>query len=178
MAEMIDGAQTVAEPAPADPAATPRTFTQEEVSALCAKEAGRAERAILKQFGLSSKDGISDLLSQIQTAAGAASALQTVTGERDTYKSKYESACAELSGLKNTAELAKYGITDPDEAEFYAYKIGKLTGEGKDFAGAAAEYFAQHPVNRARVTLMHEGGGDGKTNTLNDRVNRMLRGEP
>lgn len=161
----------------AEPAAEPRTFTQEEVSSLCAREAGKAERTILKQFGLNSKDGISDLLTQMQASAGAAAALQTATTERDDYKAKYESAFAELTSLKNVAELSKYGVTDAEDAEFYVYKIAKMTGKNKTFAEAAAEYFGEHPINRARVSLMHESGGATTSNTLNERMNRMLRGE-
>lgn len=169
---------TTAEPTPA-PAAEPitRTFTQEEVSTLCAREAGRAERAILKQFGLTDKSGIADLLSQVQAAAGAASALQTATGERDNYKAQYEQALTELNGYKNAAVLAKYGVADPDDVDYYTYKIGKRVTKDKDFEAVAKEYFEEHPANAGRIQLAPDTKGNTNVNTLNDMINKRLRGE-
>lgn len=155
----------------------PRTFTQEEVSTLCAREAGRAERAILKQFGLTDKAGIADLLSQIQAASGASTALQTATGERDTYKAQLDETRAKLTAYENAAVLAKYGVTDPDDAEFYSFKVGKMVTKEKDFSKAAEEYFKDHPVNAGRIQLAPENKGNSGINFLNDMINKRLRGE-
>ena len=106
-----------------------RTFTQDEVSALCAREAGKAERAILKQLGLAGKSELAGFVERIQHSANTDTALSTVTGERDSYKAKYESAVAELTTIKNAAELAKYGVTDSEDAEYYAFKIGKMVSK-------------------------------------------------
>lgn len=154
-----------------------RTFTQDEVSALCAREAGKAERAILKQLGLSDKSGLTDLVQKIQRASNTDTALTAVTGERDSYKAKYESALSELTTLKNTAELAKHGVTDPDDAEYYSFKIGKMVDKNKDFATAAKEYFSEHPFNSARVSVVSENKGGGNISNLNDMINKKLRGE-
>ena len=154
-----------------------RTFTQDEVSALCAREAGKAERAILKQLGLAGKSELAGFVERIQHSANTDTALSTVTGERDSYKAKYESAVAELTTIKNAAELAKYGVTDPEDAEYYAFKIGKMVSKDKDFAAAAAEYFQAHPFNTARVSVVTENRGGGHTGNLNDMMNKKLRGE-
>ena len=154
-----------------------RTFTQDEVSALCAREARQAERAILKQFGLSDKSGLADLVQKIQRASNTDTALTAVTGERDSYKTKYEAALSELTTLKNTNELAKYGVTDPEDAEYYAFKIGKMVSKDKDFAAAAAEYFQVHPFNTARVSVVTENRGGEHTGTFSEMMNKKLRGE-
>ena len=128
MAEANTPAQNAADPA------EPRTFTQEEVNTMCAREAGRTERALLKQLGLADKSGLADLLTQVQTAQSMGQSLQTVTGERDDYKQKYEDTLAGLNALKNTQTLASYGVTEADEQEFMAFKIGTLVTDKKDFA--------------------------------------------
>ena len=91
MAETIATTQT-------DPAAEePRTFTQEEVSKLCAKEAGRAERAVLKILGIDSKDALEEYAARYQAAAGAQESLTRVTAERDSFKEKLELAQNKLA---------------------------------------------------------------------------------
>ena len=170
--------ETAAQPTNTEPAENnTRTFTQEEVSALCAREAGKAERAILKQLGLAGKSELAGFVERIQHSANTDTALSTVTGERDSYKAKYESAVAELTTLKNTAELSKYGVTDADDAEYYSFKIGKMVDKNKDFATAAKEYFSEHPFNPARVSVVSENKGGGNISNLNDMINKKLRGE-
>lgn len=169
--------ETTAQSTNTEPAENTRTFTQDEVSTLCAREAGKAERAILKQLGLSDKSGLADLVEKMQRATNTDTALTAVTGERDSYKTKYESALSELTTLKNTAELAKYGVTDPEDAEYYSFKIGKMVDKNKDFATAAKEYFGEHPFNSARVSVVSENKGGGNISNLNDMINKKLRGE-
>lgn len=159
-----------------DPA-EPRTFTQEETTALCAKEAGRAERAILKAFGLKDKGEIQGLLERLSAADEATKSLTTITTERDQYREKYESTNAAYTALQQRNALAGYGITDPEEQEFLAFKIGKMVDKDKDFSAAAKSYFEQHPITRASVKLNAEGGEAPKTNTLNELINKKLRGE-
>lgn len=172
---MEENVRTAAEQTTAEPAAETRTFTQEEVNTMCAREAGKAERAILRQFGLASKDGISDLLTQLQAAQSTAESLRNITGERDDFKAKYDNAYAELSSLKNAQVLAAHGITDNDEQEFYAFKIGKMVTDKKDFAAAAKEYFEEHPVNKARVQLAVEHGTASIDNNENAQINAAIR---
>lgn len=174
MAEMNE---TTVQSTNTEPAETTRTFTQDEVSSLCAREAGKAERAILKQLGLTDKSGLADLVERVQRATNTDTALTAVTGERDSYKTKYEAALSELTTLKNTAELSKYGVTDPDDAEYYSFKIGKMVDKNKDFATAAKEYFSEHPFNSARVSVVSENKGGGNISSLNDMINKKLRGE-
>lgn len=169
--------ETTAQSTNTEPAENTRTFTQDEVSTLCAREAGKAERAILKQLGLSDKSGLADLVERMQRATNTDTALTAVKGERDNYKTKYEAALSELTTLKNTTELAKYGVTDADDAEYYSFKIGKMVDKNKDFATAAKEYFSGHPFNSARVSVVSENKGGGNISNLNDMINKKLRGE-
>ena len=91
---------------------------------------------------------------------------------------RFGSAIAlELSALKNAKTLTAYGVTDGDEQEFLVYKISKLAVNGKTFEDAAKEYFAAHPRSRVSVQLTPQQQGAAPTTTLNDKINRMLRGE-
>ena len=159
-----------------DPA-EPRTFTQEETTALCAKEAGKAERAILKAFGIKDKSEIQELLDKLSNAEETKNSLSTVTTERDQYKEKYESTNTAYIALQQKSTLAGYGVTDPEEQEFLAFKIGKMVDTETDFATAATAYFKDHPMTHASVKLNVEGGDTPKTATLNEIINKKLRGE-
>ena len=160
-----------------DPAGNPRTYTQEECNAIAAKEAGRTDRGWLKLLGVGSKDEVQTVLDQIK-AAGVLSARATqAEKDRDELRTKYDAAALELSALKNAKTLATYGVTDGDEQEFLAYKIGKLAVNGKSFEDAAKEYFAAHPRSHASVQLAPQQQGAAPSTTLNDKINRMLRGE-
>lgn len=161
----------------ADPAVNPRTYTQEECNAIAAKEAGRTDRQWLKLLGVSSKDDVPGILEQIK-ATGAISARATqAEKERDELRQKYDTAALELSAMRNAKTLAGYGITDEEEQEFCAYKIGKLAVDGKSFEDAAKEYFEEHPYRRVSVQLMPPQQGKMPASGLNERINAKLRGE-
>lgn len=161
----------------ADPAVNPRTYTQEECNAIAAKEAGRTDRAWLKLLGLNSKDEVQGTLDQIK-AAGVLSARATqAEKDLDELRKKYDTAALELSALKNAQTLSGYGVTDDDERELLAYKIGKQAVNGKSFEDAAKEYFEAHPRSRVTVDLAPRQQGNAPSSTLNDRINKQLRGE-
>lgn len=158
-----------------EPAAEPRTFTQEEVNTLCAKEAGKAERAILRQLGLTSRDEIATVLDRLNEAETSAATIQNLTNQRNEWETKYNTTLTELATLKNTNILAKHGVTDPDEQEFYAFKIGKMTTAEKDFETAASEYFEAHPINRASVELSRISNTATRTGGENNDINAAIR---
>lgn len=161
----------------ADPAANPRTYTQEECNAIAAKEAGRTDRGWLKLLGVGSKDEVQTVLDQIK-AAGVLSARATqAEKDLDELRKKYDTATLELSALKNAQTLSGYGITDDDERELLAYKIGKQATNGKSFEDAAKEYFEAHPRSRVSVQLGPQQQGSAPSSSLNERINAKLRGE-
>ena len=164
----------------ADPAANPRTYTQEEVSAIAAKEAGRTDRSWLKLLGLSSKDEVQATVDKIKAADALSTRAAAAEQERDTLRGKLETASAQLATLQNAQTLTRFGVTDDDEQEFLAYKIGKLAVEGKSFENAAKEYFEVHPRAlgpRVSVQLAPPQQGQAPMTGLHDKINRLLRGE-
>lgn len=160
-----------------DPAGNPRTYTQEECNAIAAKEAGKTDRYWCRVLGISSRDEVQGTLDQIK-AAGVLSARAT-QAEKDLgeLRQKYDAASMELSALKNAKILAAYGVTDADEQDFLVYKISKLAVDGKSFEDASKEYFEAHPRSRVSVQLAPQQQGTPPQSTLNEKINRMLRGE-
>lgn len=154
------------------PAQNEKTFTQDEVNRLCAREAGKAQRAILRKLNLSSEDELSSLLDNAERGKGV-NALQS---QLDELNNKYSTAMTELNLLKNAKVLAKYGVTDADMQEFYAYKIGKLVDDKKDFAAAAEEYFKDHPLTKGHVEVSVPGSSASNTaNDANKAINDAIR---
>lgn len=168
MAETIATTQT-------DPAAEePRTFTQEEVSKLCAKEAGRAERAVLKILGIDSKDALEEYAARYQAAAGAQESLTRVTAERDSFKEKLELAQNKLAQKEQETILAGYGIPY-DDMDYFLFKVRQGVTDEKEFSAAAKEYFERHPYSRASVQLTAPTGqhaDPGGNEQINDAIRR------
>lgn len=153
------------------PAQNERTFTQDEVNRLCAREAGKAQRAILRKLNLSSEDELSVLLDNAEKGKNS-TGLQSQFDELNT---KYSNAMAELNLLKNAKVLSKYGVTDDDMQEFYAYKIGKLVDDKKDFAAAAEEYFKDHPLTKGHVEVSVPGSQQTSESNPNKKINDFIR---
>ena len=153
------------------PVQNERTFTQDEVNRLCAREAGKAQRAILRKLNLSSEDELSVLLDNAEKGKNS-TGLQSQFDELNT---KYSNAMAELNLLKNAKILSKYGVTDDDMQEFYAYKIGKLVDDKKGSASAEDEYFKGHPLNRGHVEVSTPGSHQHFDDKTNKRINDFIR---
>lgn len=155
------------------PVQNEKIFTQDEVNRLCAREAGKAQRAILRKLNLSSEDELSVLLDNAEKGKNSAS-LQT---QLDELTRKYSDAEKELTVLKNAKVLSKYGIDDEEMQEFYAYKIGKLVDDKTDFATAAEGYFKDHPTkNKGHVEVSVPGSSASNTaNDANKAINDAIR---
>lgn len=154
------------------PVQNEKTFTQDEVNRLCAREAGKAQRAILRKLNLSSEDELSVLLDNAEKGKNSAS-LQT---QLDELTRKYSDAEKELTVLKNAKVLSKYGIDDEEMQEFYAYKIGKLVDNKTDFATAAEGYFKDHPTNKGHVEVSVPGSSASNTaKDANKAINDAIR---
>lgn len=161
----------------ADPAANPRTYTQEECNAIAAKEAGRTDRQWLKLLGISSKDDVQSILDQVKSTGIISARATQAEKERDELRQKYDATSLELAAMRNAKVLTDHGVIGDDEQEFFAYKIGKLAVDGKSFEDAAKEYFKEHPYSKVSVQLMPPQQGKIPASGLNERINAQLRGE-
>ncbi len=139
-----------------------RTFTQSEVDALIAKRLDRERKKYPAEEELAAfRDWRENQTEQRNL-------LETLTKERDQAKS-------ELERLRRENFLLGKGVAAED-ADYYAYKIGKLATDGVDFEQAAEKFLAERQeARRYRVETGAYLGG-GRTASANDAMNELLRG--
>ncbi len=117
-----------------------RTFTQEQLDAIIARERSKATKGWFSAEQMAAKD----------------TSISSLTTERDNARNELATTRAELDALKNEKFLAGKGV--PSEMlEFYAFKIGKLVTDKKTFEQAAEEYLKDNPP--AGTVRMSTGGG-------------------
>lgn len=138
-----------------------RTYTQEQLDAIIDRAQKRATKGLFTPEQMQAKD----------------TTIATLTGERDAANADKAALQAELDELKHEKFLAGKGVP-ADMREFYAYKIGKLVTEGKNFEAAAEEYIKDNPP--AGTVRMSTGGGVGggshQPPSNNDVMNALIRG--
>lgn len=138
-----------------------RTYTQEQLDAIIDRAQKRATKGLFTPEQMQAKD----------------STIATLTGERDAANADKAALQAELDELKHEKFLAGKGVP-AEMREFYAYKIGKLVTEGKNFEQAAEEYLKDNPP--AGSVRMSTGGGvsgtgGGKPQSSNEKMNAIFR---
>ena len=156
-------------PAPAEP--EERTYTQAQLDAIVNRKVQKATQGLFTADDMAAKD----------------ETIKTLTTERDTSKSEYEKLQGKVTAMEQEKILAKYGITGED-AEYYAFKIGKLNAEEnakatkdserKTFEQTAEKYFKDKPQNKVRVDLGGTLGGKPakQQENTNDQMNALIRG--
>ena len=157
------------QPAPAapqqqqqEPASALRTFTQEQLDAIIARERTKATKGWFSKEQMDAKD----------------STIATLTTERDAANADKAKLQAELDGYKNEKFLVSKGVP-ADMVDFYAFKIGKLVTADKTFEQAAEEYIKDNPPS-GTVRMSTGGGvsGGGETKPdLNATMNDIIRGK-
>ena len=139
-----------------------RTFTQEQLDAIIARERSKATKGWFSAEAMAAKDN----------------SITTLTSERDAAKAENAKLKAELDGYKNQKFLAEKGVP-ADMLEFYAFKIGKLVSDDKPFNKAAEEYLKDNPpAGTVRMSTgggVNQGGGS-QSQKPNDIMNALIRG--
>lgn len=147
-----------------------KTFTQDELNRVGAKEKKQGEAAILKELGLSSKEelaSIKEILAAHEQAKASKMTVADLQKALDDLKSKSESekaaVLAEAMQAKQEAWVAKQGIPD-DMADFYLFKINKqMAADDSDFETAATKYLKANPVEAKQDNKIPMWGGGGST---------------
>ena len=147
------------------------TFTQAEVDALISKEKARAVAKATK--GMPSEEELTAYRTWKDGQAGEKDRWDKLTGERDTLAGKLTAAEAERDQLKRDLYLAQKGLTG-EEAEFIAFKAGKMVDDKKTFEQAVDELTADRKKTTFDWTAP-VGGGISKTGE-NDLMNALIRG--
>lgn len=106
-------------------------------------------------------------------AASLAKQLKTKTTEAETAAGTLSTTQAELEALKRSYYVASKGLTG-DEAEFIAFKAGKMVSDKVTFEQAVDELTADRKKTTFDWTAP-VGGGKPKTGE-NDVMNALIRG--
>ena len=151
------------------PEPTPeKTFTQAEVDAMIGKRLAKAMK------GMPSEEELTAYRTWQAGQAGEKERWDKLTGERDTLAGKLTSTESERDQLKRELYVLKKGVTG-EEAEFIAFKAGKMVDDKTTFERAVDELTADRKKTSFDWTAP-VGDGKASTMTLNERINRELRG--
>ena len=141
-----------------------RTFTQAEVDALIGRRLAKAMK------GMPGEEDLSAFRAWQKERREQSEELEAVKKERD-------EARAELERSRRERLLMGKGL-NAEEAEFYAFKLGRLVTEERSFEQAAEDFFREaRPAGRMRVELGARLGGDGRPATANETMNSLIRGK-
>lgn len=140
-------------PAPAPEPAPEKTFTQAEVDAMIGKRLAKAMK------GMPSEEEMTAYRTWKDGQADEKARWDNLTGERDQ--------------LKRDLYLAQKGLSG-EEAEFIAFKAGKMVDDKKTFEQAVDELTADRKKTTFDWTAP-VGGGKPKTGE-NDVMNALIRG--
>lgn len=149
-----------------------KTFTQTEVDAIVVKRLAKAMKGMPDEAELTAFRGWKENQQTEQER------WNTLTTERDTARNELSSARAELEQMKREKILISKGVST-DDVDYYAYKIGKMVTDEKDFEQAATEFFAEKEHNSTSTVKVSFGGGfgdGGVKKSANDEMNALIRG--
>lgn len=154
-------------PAPVPEPSPEKTFTQEEVDAMIGKRLAKAMK------GMPSEDELTAYRSWKEGKAGEKERWDKLTGERDSLSAKLGTAESERDQLKREVYVLKKGLTG-DEAEFIAFKAGKMVDDKTTFEQAVDALTADRKKTTFDWTAP-VGGGKPQTGE-NDVMNALIRG--
>lgn len=157
-------AATPQEPAPE------KTFTQAEVDTIVSKRLAKATK------GMPSEEEITAYRAWKDSQQSEKEKMDAIVKERDENKAALAAAQEELEQHKREKFLLSKGV-NPDDVDYYAYKIAKLVDEKTDFEAAAQQVLAdQKPSNAMRVDLGGSVGGGQPQKNPNEQMNSLIRG--
>lgn len=139
-----------------------KTFTQAEVDALISKRLAKERKN--------------------QPSAEELTAFRAWKQEQDGGKDEtatredLDSALAELEMARRESYLLRKGV-DPEDVDYYVYRISKEMDGETDFEDAAKEYFKTHKTRssvRMDTGARLNGGNSGKK-SFNEQMNELIR---
>ena len=88
-----------------------------------------------------------------------------------------ENALQRVRQLERERWLLSQGVPEED-LDYYAFKIGSLVTSEKDFAAAAKDYLRERRLRPDGIsTAAALGGRISKAPSVNETMNRLIRGE-
>ena len=137
-----------------------RTFTQAEVDELINRRMARVKK------GLPSDEEL--------TAYREWKAKQNPEQHKSATQEELDSALADMEMTRRENYLLRKGI-DPDDVDYYVYRISKSMDGETDFEDAAEDYLKKHKKNSVRMDTGARLNGGAKAKTGNEAMNDIIR---
>ena len=145
-----------------------KTYTQEEVDQMISKRLARERR------GQPTTEELTEFREWKKT--------QKTPAEKEAdAQEELKAARSDAETLKRENYLLRQGVSDED-LDYYAFKIGKLVTEDKDFETAAKEFLKEHkPDKKGSASVRVDFGSrlnssnNGGRNTSSEQMNSLLR---
>lgn len=155
-------------PVPVPDPVPEKTFTQAELDAVVGKRIAKVMK------GMPDETELAAFRNWKESQKTEKERWDTLTNERDTAKNELSIAKAELEQMKREKILLNKGVSEED-VEYYAFKIGKLVTEEKDFSKAAEEFFKENAPKSVRIDVTGGFGGGKDKPSANNTMNALLR---
>lgn len=140
-----------------------RTFTQEEVDEIVSKRIARERK------NLPSAEELNEYREWKKS--------QTPKADDTPTQSDLDSALAEMEMTRRENYLLKQGI-DPEDVDYYVYKISKSMDGETDFEDAAKEFLKTHKSRTRSAVTIDTGARLNSGNvkkSLNEQMNDIIR---
>ena len=140
-----------------------RTFTQAEVDALISRRLAKERK------GQPSAEELSAFRAWQKEQNGG-------KDEESATQSDLDSALADYEMARRENYLLRKGV-DPEDVDYYVYRISKSMDGETDFEDAAKEFFKTHKTrNSVRMdTGARLNGGNGGKKSFNEQMNELIR---
>lgn len=157
-------------PAPTPELSPEKTYTQAEMDSIIGKRLAKAME------GMPGDEELSAFRAWKESRRTEREKWESLQRERDESKSALAAAQTELEQFRREKFLLGKGVS-ADDADYYAFKIGKLVTDTVDFEKAAAMYLKDNPpAGTVTVDLSAPLGGGQPAKTENEMMNSLIRG--
>ena len=172
-ASMTDGGSGAQGAASAEPE---KKYTQAELDAAIGQRLARERR------GMPSQEELTAFRTWKESQQTEQDKQRRILEERNGFEQRTNELETELEQLRRERMLIQRGVS-PDDVDYYAYKIGKMVNDTTSFEKAADAFLRQREEKNGAGTPQGVRASFGvpmskgaQTETLNERINRQLRG--
>lgn len=157
-------------PTPAPAPAPEKTYTQTELDTIVGKRVSKAMK------GMPGEEELAAFRSWKESQQTEKDRWDALTRERDESRAALAEAAAKVEQFEREKFLLAKGVPTED-ADYYAFKIGKLVSDTVSFEKAAEMYLKDNPpAGTMQVDLAAPLGGGQPGKTENEMMNSLIRG--
>lgn len=146
-----------------------KTFTQAELDSIVGKRIAKAMK------GMPAEDELTAFRAWKESQQTEKERWNSLTKERDESKTALAAVHEELEQYKREKFLIGKGV-NPEDVDYFAFKIGKLVTDTVDFEKAAEQFLEKEKPSRTMRVDFSAPVGSGKQNlTPSEQMNNIFR---